>query len=94
MHIIPNAISPVIVATTLAMGRIILAESALSFLGVGIQPPSTSWGSMLNNAQELLVVSPPLALYPGLAILLAVVSINFMGDGFHKAFNPKSIEGR
>ncbi len=91
VHIIPNAISPVIVATTLACGRIILVESALSFLGVGIQPPSTSWGSMLNNAQELLVSDPPLAIYPGLFILVTVVAINFFGDGLQKAFNPRDI---
>jgi peptide/nickel transport system permease protein len=91
VHIIPNAISPVIVATTLACGRIILVESALSFLGVGIQPPSTSWGSMLNNAQELLVSDPPLAIYPGLFILVTVVAINFFGDGLQKAFNPRDM---
>ena len=91
VHIIPNAISPVIVATTLACGRIILVESALSFLGVGIQPPSTSWGSMLNNAQELLVSDPPLAIYPGLFILVTVVAINFFGDGLQKAFNPRDL---
>lgn len=94
IHIIPNAISPVIVATTVAMGRIILVESALSFLGVGIQPPATSWGSMLNNAQELLVSDPPLAIYPGLAILLAVIAINFLGDGLQKAFDPQSVARR
>ena len=91
VHIIPNAISPVIVATTLACGRIILVESALSFLGVGIQPPSTGWGSMLNNAQELLVSDPPLAIYPGLFILTTVVAINFFGDGLQKAFNPRDM---
>ena len=90
VHIVPNAISPVIVATTLAAGRIILVESALSFLGVGIQPPSTSWGSMLNNAQELLISDPPLAIYPGLIILITVVAINFFGDGLQKAFNPRT----
>jgi peptide/nickel transport system permease protein len=91
VHVIPNAISPVIVATTIAMGRFILVESALSFLGVGIQPPSTSWGSMLNNAQELLVSDPPLAIYPGIAILISVVAINFLGDGLQKAFDPKAV---
>jgi len=91
VHVIPNAISPVIVATTLAMGRIILVESALSFLGVGIQPPSTSWGSILNNAQELLISDPPLAIYPGLIILISVVAINFIGDGLQRAFDPRSV---
>jgi peptide/nickel transport system permease protein len=91
VHVIPNAISPVIVATTLAMGRFILVESALSFLGVGIQPPSTSWGSILNNAQELLISDPPLAIYPGVIILIAVVAINFVGDGLQRAFDPRSV---
>jgi len=90
VHILPNAISPVIVATTLAMGRVILAESALSFLGVGIQPPQTSWGSMLTNAQELIGNAPELAVYPGLLILVSVVAINFFGDGLQAAFDPRS----
>lgn len=90
VHILPNAVSPVIVATTLAMGRVILAESALSFLGVGIQPPQTSWGSMLTNAQELIGNAPELAIYPGLLILVSVVAINFFGDGLQAAFDPRS----
>ncbi len=90
VHILPNAVSPVIVATTLAMGRVILAESALSFLGVGIQPPQTSWGSMLTNAQELIGNAPELAVYPGLLILISVIAINFLGDGLQAAFDPRS----
>ena len=90
VHILPNAISPVIVATTLAMGRVSLAESALSFLGVGIQPPQTSWGSMLTNAQDLISTAPELAIYPGGLILVAVIAVNFFGDGLQAAFDPKS----
>jgi peptide/nickel transport system permease protein len=90
VHILPNAITPIIVATTVAMGRIILAESGLSFLGIGIQPPATSWGSMLSNAQELIGIAPRLAVLPGLLILTAVVSINFLGDGLQSAFDPRS----
>jgi peptide/nickel transport system permease protein len=90
VHILPNAISPVIVATTLAMGRVILAESALSFLGVGIQPPATSWGSMLTNAQEMIGSAPMLAIYPGAAILVTVIAINFLGDGLQTAFDPRA----
>ena len=89
-HILPNAISPVIVATTLAMGRIMLTESGLSFLGVGIQPPLTSWGSMLTNAQEMMVSNPELAIYPGAMIFLTVIAINFLGDGLQSAFDPRS----
>ena len=87
---VSNAIAPVIVAATLAMGRIVLAEAALSFLGVGIQPPATSWGSMLNNAQDLLVSAPLLAVWPGALILATVVAINFLGDGLRAAFDPRS----
>ena len=90
VHILPNAISPVIVATTLAMGRIILAESGLSFLGVGIHPPQASWGSMLTNAQDLIATAPHLALYPGTLILITVIAINFLGDGLQAAFDPQS----
>ncbi len=90
IHIVPNAITPVIVATTIAMGRVILAESGLSFLGVGIQPPATSWGSMLSNAQELITSAPMLAIWPGLLILVSVVAINFLGDGLQAAFDPRS----
>lgn len=89
-HILPNAVSPVIVATTLAMGRIMLTESGLSFLGVGIQPPLTSWGAMLTNAQELMASSPALAIYPGLLIFVTVIAINFLGDGLQSAFDPRS----
>jgi peptide/nickel transport system permease protein len=88
VHILPNAISPVIIATTLAMGRIVLAESGLSFLGVGIQPPQTSWGGMLNNALDLIGTAPALAVYPGVMILVTVVAINFLGDGLQAAFDP------
>lgn len=93
VHVLPNAAAPVIVAATLAMGRIILAEAALSFLGVGIQPPATSWGSMLNNAQDLLVSAPLLAVWPGALILASVIAINFLGDGLRAAFDPRAEGG-
>jgi len=93
VHVLPNAISPVIVATTLRMGGVLLTESALSFLGVGIQPPSTSWGSMLTNAQELIATAPLLAIYPGAAVLVSVIAINFFGDGLQSAFDPRSDQG-
>jgi peptide/nickel transport system permease protein len=69
---------------------VILAESALSFLGVGIQPPATSWGSMLTNAQEMIGSAPMLAIYPGAAILVTVIAINFLGDGLQTAFDPRA----
>jgi peptide/nickel transport system permease protein len=91
-HILPNLTSPIIVATTLAAGNVILLESVLSFLGLGIQPPTPSWGNLLTNAQELIWSAPALALYPGLLILATVVSFNFLGDGLRDALDPRAIE--
>lgn len=92
VHILPNLTSPIIVATTLAAGNVILLESVLSFLGLGIQPPTPSWGNLLTNAQELIWSAPALAFYPGLLILLTVVSFNFLGDGLRDALDPRAIE--
>ncbi|HWK44052.1 MAG TPA: ABC transporter permease [Stellaceae bacterium] len=89
-HILPNAVSPIIVATTLAVGQIILFESVLSFLGLGILPPTPSWGNMLNNAQELVTAAPVLAFYPGALIFATVIAVNFFGDGLQNAFDPRS----
>ena len=75
------------------MGGVLLTESALSFLGVGIQPPATSWGSMLTNAQELIATAPLLAIYPGALVLVSVIAINFFGDGLQSAFDPRSDPG-
>jgi peptide/nickel transport system permease protein len=91
-HILPNAVSPIIVATTLSVGNIILLESVLSFLGLGIQPPLASWGNMLTNAQELINEAPMLAVYPGLLIFVTVIAFNFLGDGLQDALDPKAIE--
>lgn len=89
-HILPNTISPIVVATTLSVGNIILLESVLSFLGLGIQPPLPSWGNMLNNAQELIYQAPALAFYPGLLIFVTVVAFNFLGDGLQDALDPRA----
>ncbi len=89
-HILPNIATPVIVAATLTVGRVILLESVLSFLGFGIVPPTPSWGNMLNNAQEMVTTSPALAIYPGLLIFLTVIAVNFLGDGLQHAFDPRS----
>ena len=70
------------------MGNIILLESVLSFLGLGIQPPIPSWGNMLSNAQELIYEAPMLAVWPGLAIFVTVVAFNFLGDGLQDALDP------
>jgi peptide/nickel transport system permease protein len=79
-HILPNLMGVLAVAATLAAGHVILFESVLSFLGVGVQPPTPSWGNMLTNAQEMIWSSPELAIYPGLAIFLTVICLNFAGD--------------
>ena len=92
-HIVPNAMTPVIVATTLSVGRVILAESGLSFLGLGIHSPATSWGNMLNNAQELIGIAPMLAVLPGALILITVIAINLLGDGLQVAVDPQSSRG-
>jgi peptide/nickel transport system permease protein len=89
-HILPNVVTPIIVACTLTVGRVILFESVLSFLGFGIVPPTPSWGNMLNNAQELITVAPALAIYPGLLIFITVIAVNFVGDGLQSAFDPKA----
>ncbi|HZT89486.1 MAG TPA: ABC transporter permease [Stellaceae bacterium] len=79
-HILPNVAAPLVVATSLSVGDIILLESVLSFLGLGVQPPLASWGSMLSNAQELIAASPLLAVYPGAMIFLTVIACNLLGD--------------
>jgi peptide/nickel transport system permease protein len=91
-EILPNILSPVIVSVTLSVGQTILFEAALSFLGLGIQPPNASWGNMLNNALETIYASPSLVVIPGLLILLIVVSFNFLGDGLQDALDPKAIK--
>jgi peptide/nickel transport system permease protein len=89
-HILPNIVTPIIVAFTLTVGRVILLESVLSFLGFGIVPPTPSWGNMLNNAQELVTTAPMLAVYPGLMIFVTVIAVNFLGDAMQHAFDPRS----
>ena len=87
-HILPQAFPTIIVAATLAVAVAILNESALSYLGLGIQPPQPTWGNMLMNAQQYVWTSPNLALYPGVVILLTVLSYNFVGDGLRDALDP------
>ena len=88
-HILPNSIAPVIVAGTLGMAGAILTESALSFLGLGVQPPVPSWGNMLMDSQAYLVDAPWMAVIPGLLILTAVLSLYFVGEGLREAFSPR-----
>jgi len=89
-HILPNASSPIIVSATLALGGVILTESALSFLGLGVQPPVPSWGNMLSNAQQYLYRAPFLILVPGFLIFATVLSGNLMGNGLRDALDPRT----
>ncbi|MGB0570458.1 MAG: ABC transporter permease [Alphaproteobacteria bacterium] len=90
-HILPNIVSPIIVATTLSVGTVVLLESVLSFLGLGIQPPIPSWGNMLTNAQELATRAPALAVWPGAVIFVTVMAFNFLGDGLQDALDPRAV---
>jgi peptide/nickel transport system permease protein len=93
-HILPNAMGSLVVATTLSIGTLILLESTLSFLGLGIQPPAASWGNMLTGAQEMLQEAPLVAVWPGLLIFLTVIAFNFLGDGLQEALDPRGERGR
>lgn len=88
-HIAPNIVPPVLVQASLSLAAAIIAEASLSFLGLGQQPPSPSWGSMLNSAQRFLTQAPWLAIFPGLAIFLCVLSFNLLGDGLRDALDPR-----
>jgi len=88
-HILPNTVAPIIVAGTLGVGHAMLAEAAISYLGLGVQPPNPSWGNMLYNSQSYLWQAPSVALYPGMMIALTVLSINFVGDGLRDALDAR-----
>ena len=88
-HILPNILPALLVQATLTIATAIIAEASLSFLGLGQQPPAPSWGSMLNTAQRFLTNAPWMAIWPGLAIFLAVLSFNLLGDGLRDALDPK-----
>ena len=92
-HLLPNALAPIIVAATLGIATAIIAESTLSFLGLGIQPPTASWGNMLKDAQTDMLIAPWTAVFPGLAIFVTVVAINFIGDGLRDALDPQHVVG-
>jgi peptide/nickel transport system permease protein len=87
-HLLPNAIAPIIVQGTLSVANVIIVESALSFLGFGIQPPTASWGNMLANAESNMAIAPWVAIFPGLCILVTVLAINYLGDGLRDALDP------
>ncbi len=88
-HIIPNVLGPIIVLASLSVAGIILLESALSFLGLGVQPPTPSWGSMLAAGRTYILTYPHIAFFPGLAIVVTVLGFNLLGDGLRDALDPR-----
>ena len=88
-HLIPNALAPVIVYCSLAIGGTMLAEAGLSFLGLGVAPPISTWGVMVNEGRDPLRSAPWISIFPGLAIMVSVLSFNLLGDGLRDALDPK-----
>jgi peptide/nickel transport system permease protein len=93
-HLMPNALSPIIVAATFRVATSIITESGLSYLGFGVQPPTPTWGNMLKNAQTMMTRAPWTAIFPGLMIFVTVIAINFIGDGLRDALDPYKVEGK
>ena len=93
-HVLPNIASALIVQATIQFATAILAEAALSYLGLGTQPPQPSWGRMLNEAQSMMFQAPQLAIWPGLAIALSVLGLNLMGDGLRDLMDPRLARSR
>ncbi len=89
-HILPNVISPIVIQTAVCLSYGILIESALSYLGVGVQPPTPSWGAILNEGKEFLMLAPWVSLFPGAFIMLAVLSLNVLGDGLRDVLDPRA----
>jgi len=89
VHVLPNSLGPIVVAASLGMGTAILAESSLSFIGIGVQAPAPSWGSMINEAMNEWRTAPHLVLAPGAVIAVVVFAFNFLGDGLNDALNPR-----
>ena len=88
-HILPNTLAPIIVIATLGIGNVILLEAGLSFLGLGVQPPTASWGSMVDDGRDAMITAWWISTYPGLAIVLTVVAFNLLGDGLRDALDPR-----
>jgi peptide/nickel transport system permease protein len=89
-HLLPNTMGPLLVAATLGVGDVILLEAGLSFLGLGVQPPTPSWGSMVLDSKEVLVSAPWASIFPGLAIVITVLSANLVGDALRETLDPRS----
>ena len=88
-HIIPNAIAPVLVGYTMAMGSAVLSGAALSFIGLGVQPPIPEWGAMISDGRNYMRANPELALYPGICVMITVLAFNMLGDGLRDALDPR-----
>jgi peptide/nickel transport system permease protein len=88
-HLLPNAVAPLLVAATIGVGSNIVAEAGLSFLGLGAQSPTISWGAMLADGQTFLDTAPWVAVFPGVALLLAVLGVNLLGDGLRDLLDPR-----
>jgi len=93
-HVLPNVLGPVAVAATLGVGAAIMAEAALSFVGLGAQPPTPSWGAMVAEGRDLLRTAPWVSLFPGLAIGVVVLAVNLLGDGLQDAVDPRALRAR
>jgi len=91
VHVFPNVLSPVIVQATFGLASVIVAESSLSFLGLGVPPGTPSWGAMLSEGKQVILEAPHVSIFPGLAIMLVVLSFNFLGDTLRDKFDPKAI---
>jgi peptide/nickel transport system permease protein len=89
LHLIPNLLPPLLIQATFGMAGAIIAEGSLSFLGLGVEPPTPSWGSMLNEGRQFLLVAPHLTTYPGIAIMTAVLALNLLGDGLQDRLNAR-----
>ena len=90
-HMIPNLLPPLLIQATFGLAAAIVAEGSLSFLGLGVEPPAPSWGSMLNDGRQFLLVAPHLTTYPGLALMITVLSLNIVGDGLQERLQTRSI---
>ena len=88
-HILPNILPPLLVEATFGIGGAIVGEAGLSFLGFGVQPPTPSWGAMLNEGRQFLLIAPHMTTFPGLAIMLVVLGFNFFGDGLRDMLDPR-----
>jgi peptide/nickel transport system permease protein len=91
-HILPNILSPILVLSSLDMGKIILGISGLSFLGLGAQPPTPEWGAMLSDGRPFMQIAPHVMLFPGLTIAFTVMAFNLLGDGLRDVLDPKTIQ--